>query len=424
MQKTFSLLLGLLFISNLIFSQLDEPMYLHKTNTLLPGQSQIGVTGNYFISSNSLNGSFNNAIFNGEYLTDEIKNSVKLKGDNIFGSGSNTSLTYSFRSSEDTLNKTSTSFILGITDKRYTDISFNDDYFNLLFFGNSNLPEASLDGFSYNLLTYQKLFAGISKKFTLKNFNISIYGGLAILKGQKAYSLNINNGFINTSEYGEEINVGIDYTYNSSDTSKYSFADWNGTGISTDLCFNIINKDQSKGLSFGVYNLGQIFWNSESLNINLDTSFSYNGIEVTDFLDFSLNDFSKLNEDSLLNEFYYDNSSKEEYSTNTPAQIYINYFYYLKPIGTTFTIGAKHLLFSNMKTPYIFLRSDIKLSEKITGIVQIADGGYGSFQVGLGCQVIAREKLHINIFSSNIQGFLHNENTYNQGLYVSAFYNF
>jgi len=400
-------------------------MYLYKTIGLNPGESQIGFTGNYFIASNALNGNFNNAIFTGKFLSDEIKNSVKLNGDNVFGSGSNGSYTYSFRSSKDTLANKSTSYIFGVADKRYTDIAFNDDYFNLLFYGNSNLDTAKLDGFNFSLLTYQKIFAGVSKMYSFNNFDLSLYGGLALLKGQRTYSLDINKGFVNTSEFGEEISVGLDYSYTSSDTTNYGIMDWNGTGVSADfvISINSINKN-TQNITLGIYNLGTILWNSESLNVDMDTSFSYSGQEVADFLDFSTNDFSALNEDSLLNDFYHSKSSKDKYSTRTPAQIFFNYSIFFSSIKTNLSLGAKHLLFSNMKIPYSYIRTSTIFSDHFVGIIQLADGGYGRFQVGLGCNILISKKLNITLFSSNVQGFLHNENTYNQGAYISASYKF
>ena len=416
------------FISLLVFSisitaQIHDPELISEISFLKPGESKIGINLNYYLSSNSLNGSFIRAFYHGDYLDESLKSSVKLNDNNSFGSASNYSFNYAFRPSGDSL-RNSPIYYLGISDKKFLDLSFNNDYFNLLFYGNSNLPEVSLKGFNFNYLNYQKIFAGVLNNFSFRNINFNLYTSLSLLKGQKYYSMKINDGYVNTSEYGQEISMGIDYNYYSSDTSNYNFTSWNGTGISADLSLEITNNKRTSGVTVGIFDFGKIFWNSESFKASADTSFQYSGLEVSNLIDFSFTDFSELYEDSLLDEFYYSKSKKGSFNMFIPARTFITIYHYIEPVKSGFTAGLQYILNSNMNTPFVYLRSDTKINSALSGLVQISTGGYSGLQIGLGVKLNLKDKLFFSLFSSNPAGFLDGESLYSQHANFSAYYKF
>ncbi len=422
MKKLF-IVFVLLAISATIFSQdIKTDNYLNF-DSLETGHSILKIDFNYLLGSNSLNNEFINTFINGGFINDELKHSVSLKNNNLLGSNNNLNLCYEFKA-DSLLNISNSVLRFSLSENIFADALFNDVYFNLLFFGNSNTTNADLSGFNFKSLIYQKLTIGLFKDFGGENIKLSGYAGLSIVKGQNFYSLSIPSGKLVTADNGTSIYSELNYNFNRSDSIPSNFTNWLGNGISADLYFSLKNMKNNNELSFVLNNLGGISWNENSLSTNLDTAVTFSGVELNNILDLSLFGTEFIDKDSLITELIENKTHKSKAFTYLPATLAVNYHFNSKTLHADMDLGAQTLLFSNMKIPFVYLRANTKLSKSLNGMIQFAYGGYVGFQLGVGLETKIADKLYLHIFSSNISGFLFPKSTFGQQLKLSLAYKF
>ncbi|MCF8371750.1 MAG: DUF5723 family protein [Bacteroidales bacterium] len=417
------LILSLFFLPIALQAQVFDGANYRGLLSLKPGQSELFVNGYFYTSSNSLNINFLNALYDGDFIDEDLKKSVKLNGDNYFGAETGYNLQYRFRC--DSLLKIANSTLsFSLSNNYFSDMAFNDDYFTLLFYGNSAIAQADLSGFDFSYLNYQKFTLGFSKTFETNKLNITTGIGLSALKGQKFYSMEINEGHFNTIGQGISVDAAMDYEFHSSDTANFDFNDFNGSGFATNFLLAFEGKKSGNVLYAELLDLGSIKWNDQSLEVAADTSFAFDGQDIDNLLDYSFTSFSELNEDSLREDFYYSKTKKSETTTRLPAKLGLYYMFHVNQINTQILMGGQTFLNSNMPTPYFFVRVKPRFKGEFSPIVQFAYGGYTGPQIGLGLEKTFFKRLKLHIFSSHLPGFINPENNYSQHVRVSLAYRF
>ncbi len=405
------------------FANFDKLKTKQNESDTLANNNQIGFNVDFFSGSNALNNEFINTFYKGGFLNNELKRSVALKQKNVFGSNNNISFFYDVRA--DSILKISNSTLrFSLSNNIFTDIVFNDDVYNLLFFGNAQTTNADLSGLKINHLMYQKFTVGLHKSFGNTNVRFGSYVGLSLVKGQNFLTINVPSGELITSEFGTLIESNINYELNRSDTISSSYTNWLGTGVAGDFYFSINNIEKNTELSFRLTNLGRISWNEKSLSTNLDTSISTSGRELTNLLDFSSSESGFLHTDSITKEFIDDKTFSAKTNTMLPAVFALNYHFKSNTLHSDINLGAQKVLFSNMLVPFFYLRADTKLSNSLNGIIQFAYGGYANFQLGIGLEAIITDRLFIHVFTSNISAFLIPKSTFGQQMNIAAYYKF
>ena len=422
MMKHLTATLILITFSFAVHAQIINRYSSFFADSIKNGQSELCIDNYYYAASNALPLEFVQALYNGDFINDNLKREANLKGENYFGGDLSNSIRFRFRA--DSLIGISNSVIsFSLSNHNFTEIKFNDDYFTLLFFGNSAIAQADLNDFNFRYLNYQKFSLGFSKTFTSTNANTTIGIRASLLKGQKFYSMKIDRGYFNTIDQGIELDGMMDYEFRSSDTTHYGLEDFNGLGFAADLYLRLANPKTGNIFSVELSDLGSINWNDQSLKVAADTSFSFDGEDIDNLLDYSFSNFSELDEDSLRQDFYYSKSKLGTTSTRIPTKVSVSYLHNINFWDSKLLLSTQFYPFSDIEKPHMLVRYAPRFKKVFSPILQISHGGYTDTQLGFGIETLLWKKFSLFVFSANLPGFF-SGSEYSQHLRVAVRFRF
>ena len=356
-------------------------------------RNNINIYGDFYSNSNAVTHSFANRILFKDFITTEDKDQVsdKLKEKNRFGAELNAGISYA--RSLDTLNK-----LQLLVKYKYNNLNtatFSDDAFNLLFRGNSYFENetADISGLNFTSLIYSQFQAGL-----FKNFSPSIGAGalISINQGSNLSYLDIENGTLFTADAGEYLEINSNFSGTFSDTSKFAEYTFNGLGASLDMIFSYKGK---YNFNFSVQDLGFINWNDKTAELNMDTAFVFEGIEINRIV-MAADPFEELNQDSLFNVFGISYIEKGE-TRMLPLTIKANVS---KLINSNWfaAAGVQHRFFENF-SPLVYVKADkIWYSAKAHAGVVVSYGGYGGLNIGAEAGKTFGDRFGIKIGSTSI----------------------
>ncbi len=422
MKQVLSLVLFIMWSTVISAQVINANQFLTLTD-IKPGQSELIADGYFYTASNALNNEFLNTLYKGNFIDNNLKSSVKLSDQNYFGAENVYNLQYRFRA-DSLFNFSNATLGFSLSNHFYSNIAFSDDYFTLIFYGNSAISQADLSGFDFDYMNYQKFSIHFSKGFESEKWLLSSALSWSAVKGQKFYSIKIDDGHFHTIGQGLAIEAELDFEFRSSDTTKFDFADFNGLGAALNLFFSLKNKSSGNMLLFELTDFGGITWNDQSLHVDLDTTLSFNGQDINNLLDYSFTSFSELNEDSLRQDFYYSKSENKELKTKLPAKFGIHYLHHINSINSHILIGGQSCFFEKMYSPFMYARCRSTLRNGFSTTVQLAHGGFSETQIGLGMEKVFYDRVKISVFSANIPGFFNPSATFAQHLRAVISYKF
>lgn len=156
-----------------------------------------------------------------------------------------------------------------------------NDLYNLVFKGNS--PEflgrtARMDELWVDYMAYQKFGLGLVHKPTLSGFVISA------VNGQEFDRLYLLQGGMFTSASGDSLALGALGDRFRSDPATIGIGAGNGFGLAFDGVFNLPLKENKGFVSIGATDMGFVLWNDASQHTQIDTVWSFTGVDVGDFI--------------------------------------------------------------------------------------------------------------------------------------------
>ncbi|HIK62973.1 MAG TPA: hypothetical protein EYG01_03100 [Flavobacteriales bacterium] len=257
------------------------PVFSHAADTTLTNDS-ISWKSEISLESNSLNMDFANRMLFGGYINESQKNSwiSKLDDNNtIFSEVSNT---LSFHR-----NFGDNSFFFSIADRNLAKMSFTKDLMKVALFGNYNYQGDTLhfDKTNFTLDRFQQIKLGYGKIFKIQENNLTISTAVSYLNGNHHLSFTAENASFYTAPFGTHNSLDYDMNAFATDTANFNYFQNNGNGFAFDFAINF----ESKNKKYTLYldDLGYINWKESALKYNTDTSFSFNGFEIENLLDFN-----------------------------------------------------------------------------------------------------------------------------------------
>jgi len=257
------------------------PVFSHAADTTLTNDS-ISWKSEISLESNSLNMDFANRMLFGGYINESQKNSwiSKLDDNNtIFSEVSNT---LSFHR-----NFGDNSFFFSIADRNLAKMSFTKDLMKVALFGNYNYQGDTLhfDKTNFTLDRFQQIKLGYGKIFKIQENNLTISTAVSDLNGNHHLSFTAENASFYTAPFGTHNSLDYDMNAFATDTANFNYFENNGNGFAFDFAINF----ESKNKKYTLYldDLGYINWKESALKYNTDTSFSFNGFEIENLLDFN-----------------------------------------------------------------------------------------------------------------------------------------
>lgn len=168
-----------------------------------------------------------------------------------------------------------------LENRNHLEVAAPRDLFDLTFKGNN--PdflgvEAELGETWIDRAVYQKFGFGMLHKPTLSGFVISA------VNGQSFDRLYLLEGSLFTSESGDSLAVGMNGDWIRSDEEVRGFGAGNGIGVALDGVFNLPLKENKGVVSIGLRDFGFVQWNEATSHSQTDTLWTFDGVEVSDFI--------------------------------------------------------------------------------------------------------------------------------------------
>ena len=367
-------------------------------------QLNVALGVNYTYGSTVMNNRFLSKFIFGGYIDREMKDKAykKLSGDNRLGGDIN--YKFNVEIPIDTIfRKTGISLIIGMENSEHIDGAFSSDLFKFTFDGNKQFAgtNADIGGTNYNYYNVQRLNLGF---VNYKSINDKIAKQriiLSVLKGAEHEAITVPHGSIYTQQLGKEIDVDINYLYNSSDTAKKGLTAFNGWGVSTNLFTEFYLKNGDK-VYLGIDDIGFIHWNKNSMEVNTDSTFHFEGVIVDNIFDLNDSLLSNISKDSIIDKISTSNK-KGDYSIAMPTSINFNYTKILNE-KWKITAGFYSKILSNyfplIYTDYYYF------NKKFVIKAHFSYGGYGKLNTGLAFAKSFSKYFNIFIGTNNLEAFI------------------
>ncbi len=379
-------------------------------------QWTFGIRTHVFNNSTALTARVLNTAFYGGYIDTEQKNNILSRADEINTSGSslNTSIYVAKRISHFRNQETFGLSVFGkIADRQENLAMFNDKALQLIFNGNKQFTgqTISLDPLEYNQFRYSQFQVGISKDFKSGNgFTV----GASFLYGHNNRHITSDRMDILISETGDRLSTDAEFTIHETDPNNPNFFEYNGAGFSIDLegrfAVQLVSDSSNPGtFHFSVSDLGFIQWHGTSLQTEVDTFYSFTGINIENIFD--PNSPTTGSPQNLWDSISV--QSKQAYILNIPNTIH----FYLEQNIQKFrlTMGGAHRN-KAYYYPYFYGKCGYLVAKNLTLTGQLNYGGYGKF--GGGIEILHESESHsLKLGSTNIEGFLAPDQWAGQSIY-------
>lgn len=377
-----------------------------------------GIRSEAYSNSTSLTATVLNAAFSGGYISPENKENILKRTNSINNLALywNTSLFFSQR--VDSLfgkKKTNLAYFVNIADRQENLALFSENASNLILFGNKQFASqsVSLIPLEFNQFQYKQLQIGINQEFSTGSF-FSI--GLSFLYGQSNTNGTSDRLDILTSQYGDRLSTDAQFVIQQTEQNNTEFMNYSGAGASLDFVgkfdmYLLPDSANPATFHFSVKDVGFIHWHATSIETEIDTFYSYNGLYVENIFDPN-STMSGDNPQDIFDSIV--TKKNTAYTTVIPTTIH----FYLEQAWRKwkFTLGGSHRI-NAYYYPYFYGKTGYLVRDKWMFSGQMNYGGYGKLGGGLEVKYIT-PKYNLRLGSSNIEGFIAPTKWAGQSIYV------
>ena len=382
------------------------------------------ITSDFFIASNSMTYELAKTYFLNGFITDAMKDQVSKHLDDRNRLGGEFSTELYFRHSPDSLfGKKNWSWFTGIKNINHVNAAFSRDLFEIYFRGNKNYAGKTADfsGFNYLFLKYQQVQFGLSKLIVNDSATIEAGAAIGFNAGEQLQRIHSVKSDLYTEEIGSYLDVNANVELHTSDSLHKNFGAFNGFGMSTDLFFR---ETFNKKLFFFVKisNLGFIRWNNRSAEIKADTSFRFEGVDVSDLFSFTDTVKATIATDSTVLQPFLNHRKYHTYTLFLPAKIELSYMQLVGHAHMRAGIGMIYFLNADC-LPQLHLDVDYSRNKNLIAF-NLSFGGYASFGVGIFYEHHFNHGYNLRCGSNSINSWFDINNSRYQNIGVSISRNF
>ena len=394
---TFSCLLSIQFAQ----AQLS-PMTADSSN-------QYAIIGDAGVYSNGLPLELSNKFLYGGMIDVSIKDNAvsKLKGKNYLAVEMASKFVYfSKNKTIHGIKNAFWGFEIGTQVLSYN--SYSDDLFKLVFYGNEPYAGENLNLAQSNSKTMWYHNIGVTAGVNLKNIgkfdNLQVSITPSFVIGLLQRDFNLNTGDFLTETNGEYVDINFAGNYTASDSLYDAFSS-KGNGSKIDI--NLLLESNKNKIGLTISDLGFITWKNK-MNYNLDTTFTFNGVEIEDIFDVqdTLLTVAEVKDSTFAN-----SPSKTTIAIPMLASVYYEHSFSDKLVLKNW---LKYRLVDNY-IPFFMSQINYNISD-FTGGVSAAYGGYTGFQAGINLGYDLGV-VDITLGTTNVLGFIDQKNQYSQNVY-------
>lgn len=380
-------------------------------------RTNVAIQTNYQYGSDGMSNQFMNKFIYGGKIDQDLKSKAykKLKPNNTFGADLNVNINAEIPF-DTLLGKTNLSLVVGVEMVEHIDVNFTEDLFKLTFDGNKQFAGeyAELGKTGFNYFNYQQINLGLIN-YKKQNGRVAREGVMfSVIKAEEHIAIKVPRGTMFTEQLGKEIELDINYIYNSSDTANRGLSAFNGYGVSTDLFSEFYLKNNDK-ITVEVNDLGFIHWNQQSIQIEADSIFNYDGVDFDNIFDLNDSIVSSISRDSLI-ELISSKKNKQGYAIALPTSLNL---FYTKSLNSKIKIdvGVRHKILANY-FPMIYGNIYYQFNPTLVAQTHLSYGGYGLFNMGLAVAKSFNNKFQFYLGSNNVLAFIMPKSTYSGSGFV------
>jgi hypothetical protein len=401
------LVLGAIFFSGM--NILQSQGFIYFENQMAANNHVVGFDVQQDFATNALTSGFVLNFFKGKFISEDDKNKCISNFENheiLAGEQFKIGFNYLTR-----LGKSSNYLFIEAGEKIFYESRMHEDIFTLIFKGNKVFENknAILTPFQIRSFDYLFIKAGFhkySEKYTLK-LNLGYTGG------QRLLDLKTTQGSLFTAAEGRYFDLMLDLHSKDVNPGSKSLFNISGHGLISDLSFIYrINKNIEIGAS--IEGLGYINWNKNLTDRSVDTSYHFEGAEISNILDsFSI---AIKNVEELKSSFIVERK-ENEYKTNLPFIATIQYSQFIIP--ERFQIQLKYGWINSDLSKTLFISSlNYYLSPTALIGLNINAGGYGKFNIGGQIAACFSGKSSFHLYFNSISNLIlpSNEMNFTTGL--------
>lgn len=222
--------------------------------------------------------------FQGGIISNEIKNSFFNKLENSNTAGALLDLDFVIRKYRNSDNSQilRSYYSFSLESFSFFEAQFTKDLFGLYFYGNQKYEnlEADLSNMSFNQLSFQSIKLGLFQKIG----RIGVGAKIAYVLGQGEIQLKSYESSLFTAKYGTYLDLNLMAKGRTTDLDNYHFFSHQGLGFAVDLEL-VLNYQDKSFIKAEINRLGSLKWNDYLKEHSIDTSYRFEGIEVSSLLD-------------------------------------------------------------------------------------------------------------------------------------------
>jgi hypothetical protein len=388
------LTLALLLSASSAFSQLEidrNDVYLLKQKNPAMGKADsassfLNFDLGFHLNSNAVTNDFVKGLLYSGFIDNDRKDLVskKLKDKNRGGYDFKTGFTFQHSLKKDL------ALIVGLHERQQFNSKFSRDLFELTFRGNKQFAgeTAQLSPLSINYFDYQSLYFGLQKNISSK---LIVGGGLAVLRGGRFNTLQIDRGTLYTDPDGEYLDFDLKFKLAFSESENF----FSSNGLGAAVNFNVSVLQKKGQFNFEVRDLGMIRWNKLN-TYEGDGLFRYDGVDSENILQFSDSVFTRIKADTIAAEFGAVRQEKD-FTYWVPATFHANYVYHLAD-KATMVAGVKYMTSAGY-LPRVYVKGIYYLKKDFFIAPMVAYGGFGKLDFELGAAKSFKDKF---IISANV----------------------
>lgn len=344
----------------------------------------ITVSTEYSFGSNALTNQLAKNYYRNDFISTEMKDNVSKKLSNENRLGIDFNYTIQYRHKTDSLFGLKNSFYrIKFRDVFHVDADFTNDAFELYFRGNKSYggKTADLNNFEFRQLKYQQINFTFGHGYSKMLNNYEWSAGVSLNKGQQFLSIKAPRASLYTAETGEYLDLNSNITIRQSDSSKTNKAAVNGIGSSIDFSFKWTD-EKKRTMKITLENLGFISWNDQSSFIHADTSFRFEGVDVSELFNFNDSIHQSVNLDSSFVQPYLSERTRHTAITPLPGIIRLSYSIPVSKYHLQIESTIGHVFFAN-SLPFIYQNYQYKINIQHSLGMKISYGGYSGIHLGL-----------------------------------------
>ena len=379
-------------------------------------KSLIRITSFNHYSSNRFNNELMDKFLFGGYISQELKdaNEGRLKSLNSLG-GEIEQRIDSYSPDIHPFKKEKYGMVLSFSDNHFFSANISSDTYRTAMYGNANNLGDTMDlGYMHlQYQHYQKFGIGFYDKKTMSSIQVSY------VSGSRAANFHTANSWLFSHTDADTVELqlrGQGFT-----TKSFSpYLGFQGSGFSVDLNYHFLfesKKGNRQIINLRINNLGAIFWNKNSNDYYIDSTTTYTGFDVKDFInkDTSSNTYNFVDTLGLI-------KSTSRYADILPLELVIEKMAdRYSPNKLQLIFGFKAVLTSDYR-PYLYAGIYYQPVSKFSLSTHMSYGGFAGVRWGLNLNYWPTDNLYFALGTVDMIGNISSNYGFGRSANLSAYF--